>query len=105
MTSMRGEYVMLAVLGDAHDAHASDAHEQLAIIRREGEATAETAKICDYFRLTRWIDPVNLPRFPARPEVAIAIECAAFRVIQSAGKHFKTSDGDFRVHQILFHNP
>ena len=47
IAGVRGEHAMFAVLGDAHDADARDADEQLAIIGREGQAAAKPAEIGD----------------------------------------------------------
>jgi hypothetical protein len=95
---MRCENAMLAIFGNANDADPRDAREYLTIVRRQRDAATESAHVGDGRDLAQRVDSINLTRFAAGPEIAIAIKRAAFWMVQPAGEDLESVDRYFWFH-------
>src|SRR5207248_6625011 len=82
---------------DANQTVGGIADVECAVQRREGDAAVEAAERGDGFDLPRSVDPIDLTRLAAGPELAGAIKGEALRVIEPGGENLEAIDGNFRV--------
>src|SRR5689334_22463247 len=95
---MRRENPMAPIAPHRHHSQAWIANKTLRIIRRERYAATESPQRDNLLHFPRRIDAINLPYFPARPDVPFAIDGHTFRMIHPGRKHLESIAWNFRAH-------